>query len=180
MLNRIITTLIIMLFSVMLVSADGADDQGNSNDPNINDRANACYEGGDMEGKCDTEWEWHCGWYIIRLTDSQDEAVRAAFPSMCVSLLPALNISVSDVPGAGRCTAISGTRWLVFGSNYMAVGVYPGFSDPSCTTPAGDVTLTKAYVIASNTTDALSICTANLHPSVFGGPYGETYICDNL
>lgn len=27
---------------------------------------NACYAGGTLAGKCDTEWEWVCGWYLAR------------------------------------------------------------------------------------------------------------------
>ena len=27
---------------------------------------NACYVGGAMEYKCDTAWEWTCGWYLAR------------------------------------------------------------------------------------------------------------------
>lgn len=25
---------------------------------------NACFPGGLMEGKCDTAWEWECGYYL--------------------------------------------------------------------------------------------------------------------
>lgn len=46
MLKRTILTMLIMLFSVVLVSADGVDDQGNPNDPDVNNRANACFYGG--------------------------------------------------------------------------------------------------------------------------------------
>lgn len=98
MLKRIILTLITILLAVVLVSADGGDDQGNPNDPDVNDRANACFEGGDMESKCDTEWEWMCGWHIIRLDDPQDEVSRAEFPVACVSLLPALIVEPEQAP----------------------------------------------------------------------------------
>lgn len=27
---------------------------------------NACNIGGTMEGKCDTQWEWTCGWYVAQ------------------------------------------------------------------------------------------------------------------
>jgi hypothetical protein len=27
---------------------------------------NACNTGGPMAGKCDTEWEWICGWYVAQ------------------------------------------------------------------------------------------------------------------
>lgn len=36
------------------------------NDPNEDEQANACSEGGSMEGKCITEQDWEAGWYVIR------------------------------------------------------------------------------------------------------------------
>lgn len=58
--------------------------------------ANACYAGGSMEGKCDTEWEWDCGWYAIRYERgiySADE-----MPERCESLLPSEPIVIPAVP----------------------------------------------------------------------------------
>ena len=52
-----------------------------ANNPNVNDDANACFEGGVMAGSCDNmdvdkdgdidqqdkDWMWKCGWYLIRV-----------------------------------------------------------------------------------------------------------------
>lgn len=54
----------VLIFGV--VFAGGVDDEGNPNDPRVNERANACYMGGTLEGKCATEAEWQAGWYLIR------------------------------------------------------------------------------------------------------------------
>lgn len=56
-----------------------------ANDPELNPNANACLEGGSMAGKCNSDWEWTCGWHLIRLENgliSQDE-----FPGGCFSLI---------------------------------------------------------------------------------------------
>lgn len=72
----------IALFSIGVASAvDGFDDQGNPNDPAVNDRANACFDGGTLDNdRCNTtdadedgvitqydiDWMWRCGWFLIR------------------------------------------------------------------------------------------------------------------
>jgi hypothetical protein len=70
-----------ILLSLWLAGVSLAqDDQGNPNDPTVNERANACFAGGSLEGKChttdadangviddlDVAFMWWCGWYIIR------------------------------------------------------------------------------------------------------------------
>jgi len=76
----VFSVVILLLASFAVFAAGGVDDRGNPNDPATNERANACFEGGSMDGKCTTtdidengsveEWEidWHfeCGWYLIR------------------------------------------------------------------------------------------------------------------
>lgn len=80
-------SLILVLFSVAIVfAADGVDDNGNPNDPLVNEDANACFGGGEMEGKCDTDWEWTCGWHLIRYNEGFITAEE--FPIECSSLLP--------------------------------------------------------------------------------------------
>ena len=78
--RNLIIALFALLSLTLVATASGIDDEGNPNDPNLNNRANACFEGGSLEGRCDTididengsvdEWEieWHyvCGWYLIR------------------------------------------------------------------------------------------------------------------
>ena len=85
-----ITVISVVILSVFVVMAytPGFDDQGNFNDPAINPRANACYDGGTMEGKCDTEWEYNAGWYLIRF--EYGIITRNNFPAEYASVLPSL------------------------------------------------------------------------------------------
>jgi hypothetical protein len=74
----------LVFISVLLVMVGvlaAQDDQGKVNDPGPNERANACFAGGSLEGKChttdadrdgdidqlDVEFMWWCGWYLIRV-----------------------------------------------------------------------------------------------------------------
>lgn len=87
MFKRLFVFIMLLLFSSTLVFAEsGYDDQGNPNDPTVNDRANACYEGGSMEGKCDSIWEWECGWYLIQF--EYDLLEHDGFPTWCASIIP--------------------------------------------------------------------------------------------
>lgn len=122
MLKKLILLIYIaFLIGTVVIAQTGLDDQGKPNDPNENERANACYEGGSMEDKCDTDWEWMCGWYIIRL-DPQNEASRAEFPPACINLLPPqiivepVSSSAPPVLGglvAGCYTSTSFSTWSV-------------------------------------------------------------------
>ena len=68
--QRITFALVILVISLIIVTVvfavPGFDDRGNPNDPRVNERANACYEGAILEGKCHTQAEWDAGWYLIR------------------------------------------------------------------------------------------------------------------
>ena len=61
---------VISVFASLMIAAQvltvGVDDRGNPNDPRVNERANACFEGGSMAGKCHADNEWEAGWYLIR------------------------------------------------------------------------------------------------------------------
>src|SRR5215510_1893 len=87
MFKKLLVVPILLLVSI-IVLAVGLDDQGNPNDPTVNERANACYEGGSMEGKCDTQWEWDGGWYLIRF--QYGLISREDFPAQYAILLPPL------------------------------------------------------------------------------------------
>lgn len=49
---------------------------------------NACNPGGVMEGKCDTDWEWGCGYYLARWISAGGWGGNYAMNTDCVSLLP--------------------------------------------------------------------------------------------
>lgn len=177
MLKRTILTMLIMLFSVVLVSADGVDDQGNPNDPDVNNRANACFYGGAMEGKCDTEWEWYCGWHVIRL-DAQDEVSRAAFPQGCVSLLPAYIEYVAPVsaPSAGCVQTSSIPESINFAGGYFWPVGGTFYNSADCTGGTGLTTSNIVYAPAPF--DALTLCNLNgAFTLVFALPMGDVYKC---
>jgi hypothetical protein len=77
----------LMAIFINLVFAIELDDEGNPNNPRENARANACFNGGAMAGKCDDAWEWNCGWFMIRYDAGMIS--RADFPPTCSSLLEA-------------------------------------------------------------------------------------------
>ncbi|HEX2623463.1 MAG TPA: hypothetical protein VHL11_25050, partial [Phototrophicaceae bacterium] len=74
-----VIVLLVMLVHPVFANGVGVDD-GLPNDPNVNDQANACYDGGTLEGVCsvtdvngdkeitqqDIDWMWTAGWYLIR------------------------------------------------------------------------------------------------------------------
>ena len=57
---------LLVLAALMLVAGMIAMAAETPNDPRVNFGANACYSGGTLEGKCDTEYMWIAGWYLIR------------------------------------------------------------------------------------------------------------------
>jgi hypothetical protein len=77
--------MIAALILVVIGAVMAQDDEGNPNDPGMNERANACYTGGSLEGKChttdadrdgdidqqDVDFMWWCGWYLIRVEYKQ-------------------------------------------------------------------------------------------------------------
>lgn len=70
-----------------LVANDNADSANKPNNPAINEKANACYTGGTLEGKCNNDLLWAAGWYLIRY--EQGMISRADFPASLISALPA-------------------------------------------------------------------------------------------
>ena len=55
---------IFIFVSLLTVQAAFADDHGESDlDPD----ANACFEGGTLEGQCHTEAMWEAGWILVRV-----------------------------------------------------------------------------------------------------------------
>ncbi len=89
------------LFAVLLLIFLGttitlAQDTSDPNDPTADERANACLEGGTMEGKCDSDWTWNCGWYLIRFEYGMFQ--REVIPTWCSGLLPPLPVITSLIP----------------------------------------------------------------------------------
>lgn len=154
------------------------DDEGNANDPAINERANACYEDGTMAGKCATDWEWTCGWYLIRFDSGLMS--REQVPAFCESLLPALPESStssskkdnSSSGGGGKCVGpIYGFAYVNFGSSNFLASPYTIYDDPDCTStysPGGnDLAYSESGLVA-----AQAICDAK-------SPGTDAFLLDN-
>lgn len=155
--RRILFVVFMLLFVVSAIAiAAGVDDQGNPNDPAVNERANACYEGGSMEGKCDTDWEWVCGWHLIRA--EADETY--VMPEWCESLLPKPPASgEANVGGGNPCVFTNFLYFKITGPlNTSPNGAF--YSDAGCTSGGGEGTLVQAADLSS----ANAICDSILGP----------------
>jgi hypothetical protein len=86
------TALFLFAFLVLLIAAtvlaSSVDDQGTSNDPRVNERANACYEGGTLAFRCTSDDLWELGWYLIRFEFGLIS--RENFPARFAYALPPL------------------------------------------------------------------------------------------
>jgi len=168
MFKRLMLVLVLLLLTNLTVFADtGVDDQGNPNDPNVNDRANACFEGGSMAGRCEIELHWTAGWYLIRYEYgifSRDEV-----HSLVAWVLPP---EPEDVPGGkpiSACAFAWNPNFYVdfSGSNFVGSGNY--WSDPACTVPNGN--LSRKWVYSpSGQANATNICVANMGAGYFATP----------
>jgi hypothetical protein len=154
MLKRLLITLALLSLSFSAVLALGTDDEGNPNDPNVNERANACFGDGSMEGKCDTDWEWECGWHLIRF--EYELTSREDFPTKCASLLPPIpeGETVAD-NGAGCYTNGEGSFY------YNGVPNQPFniafFESPNCS--GQGFSFPGGYLVLAPTEEnALDIC----------------------
>ncbi len=99
--SRIFIVAVILMFGV-IIAAQGIDDRGQPNDPNINPRANACYTDGTWEDTCVNDWYWTCGWYLIRL--EYEIYTTQHIPTFCGGMGASLQItatpyaSSTDIP----------------------------------------------------------------------------------
>ncbi len=169
--RRMFFVLIFVIFCTAIVNAN--DDAGNVNDPAENDRANACYEDGSLAGKCDTDWEWTCGWYLIRF--EYGSISREEFPGGCASLLPPIIEDEPDtaLPSGPGCQLFTGS-YVLFTGNFLAAGATT-YSDATCLTPSG-ITLVPSVYAPGGVAAATVIC--NNHGFAFGGLLsGDVYHC---
>ncbi len=146
--------MLLLVCSFLLVSmsltiyAVGLDDAGNPNDPTVNSSANECYEGGVMEGKCDTEIEWIAGWYLIKyrygLIDTVPGWVAWALPE---NYIAEVAITVEDTgstpppPAPAGCIGpvnlppqngqIGTNKYILFDTGVVEAGTDP-YTAPGC------------------------------------------------
>lgn len=157
MLKQVFILILVLITSGIVMAETNFDDQGNPNEPIQNDSANACYEGGSMDGKCDTTWEWQCGWHLIRF--EYNLTSREDFPTWCISIIPPEIISEDSIPQAQGCK-LRGTLYLQFGDGYFLPARTPAFNDANCIDPAGAITVLPV-VYAPAPYDALTRCNLN-------------------
>lgn len=159
LLQLVILIVFLSLGSMFLYALD---DQGIVNDPTQNDRANACYEDGSMAGKCTSDWEWVCGWYMIRF----DYGIlsREEVPSFCGSLLPSLPVveTLPDkrVPTIGCVGPIYGFAYVDFGSSNYLTGSFSIYDDAACISTYSPGFANLAYT-TGGLAAAQAICDAN-------------------
>lgn len=75
-------SLLLLVLVVLAVLSGGVSAQEES------PAENACNPGGLMEGKCDTAWEWECGYYLAQFFEGKIASVPATCQSL-VNTLPA-------------------------------------------------------------------------------------------
>jgi hypothetical protein len=100
MFHRFVILFFVLILSSLLISAQ----------EELPPEANACAEGGAMEGKCNIDfdgngvvddyevaWAWTCGWYMVRYSSG----IFAEVPSFCQSLLPSEPVDESGNEDSG-------------------------------------------------------------------------------
>jgi hypothetical protein len=174
MLKKLLFILFILSFSVL---AFAQDDQGNPNDPALNERANACYEGGEWEGKCDTEIEWIGGWYRIRLRAGIFE--REDIPSWLYWILDPLPVEmVKETVWAGipaGCYFLGGVggQYFKWAGGFGPSPAMNAYTDPACTLVDG---VWFPRVAARNQAQANALCgTVAYNPVAIPGTGGGSF-----
>jgi hypothetical protein len=180
MLRRLVLTLLaITVMSGVVMAQSGLDDEGNPNDPRMNERANACYDGGSLAGKCDTQVEWDAGWYLIRYQNNMIS--RQNFPLQYIWVLPE-EISIVTAPGvptpvvlnvAPGCYDGSGGNFdRLYNGTPNVQGNVQGFVTIDGTCGGGDQWGSLGLWVMTNETvpaNVLAYC------NTLGGPFTQVY-----
>lgn len=184
--------MVLALVAVGAMAVFAVDDEGNPNDPNVNDRANACFAGGTMEDRCyvdfnndgvvdefEIDWAWTCGWHLIRW--EYGLIPSSAIPATCETLLPPVMAEV-----AGSCQLYSVGRkinrdtpmiYVLFGdSGFLNTGA-PTYSDAACQSLRSE-TVRSPIALADTEEEAQDICEANSHlfPSFIDGDWDRSWV----
>ncbi len=76
----------LVVFTSAITATDSIVEPSKSNDPLVNEKANACSAGGTLDGQCDSDLLWAAGWYLIRY--EHGIISRAHFPQSLIPVLP--------------------------------------------------------------------------------------------
>lgn len=176
MLQRLlIAILIIVMSSSFALAETGFDDQGNTNDPTANERANACYEGSSMAGKCNSQIEWDAGWFLIRYEFGL--LTRDEIPAWVIWVLPPEVVPESlAIVSPNTCIMVGVGSYMDFSSGNFLAGSIPIYDDANCTTTSR-VESSNAFVYAADSASANTICINNSQPGV-GGANGDAFFCN--
>lgn len=172
--------LFVLMFAIALTVGTAfvyaLDDQGNVNDPATNERANACFEDGSMAGECDTDWEWTCGWYMIRYENGIFGSSQ--IPAFCNSLLGTEEVSIPPTPVADVCAGpVFGFAYIYFGAANFLGSPVQVYSDSACTITYSPAPISVAYA-PSGVAEASTICSTNLPGSVAILIASDVYECE--
>jgi hypothetical protein len=102
-----VVMLLVLVLCIVFTGAVFAQDEGAAEDP----KENACYTGGDLEGKCDwptdaeDEWAWECGYYYAGFMSGKfnetPEWCDILFAEVEEGVAP-VNLCITVDSGAGR------------------------------------------------------------------------------
>jgi hypothetical protein len=181
---------IVFIFTLLLTSVGLAGAQ----EPPINTPAdNACNEGGLMAGKCNTEWEWVCGYYLARWVNAGGYSSTYAFPDWCAPslLLPprppvivTASASTSSSPAAPAfpslgCVDFGPGGQVNFAGSYFLPAGSPRYNAFTACTAIGVFAPLPRIVYAPPPFDANALCGSAFGTTLFvpvGG--GDMYICN--
>ncbi|TVR22427.1 MAG: hypothetical protein EA396_06035 [Anaerolineaceae bacterium] len=168
--------MMVVLVAMSAMAVFAVDDEGNPNDPNVNDRANACFTGGTMEDRCyvdfnndgvvdefEINWAWTCGWHLIRW--EYGLIPSSAIPETCGGLLPPVMEEVAGScqllypEGRSMNGATSMTYVLFDDSGFLNTGA-PTYSDAACQN-LRDESVLSPIALADTLEEAQDICEAN-------------------
>jgi hypothetical protein len=174
MLKKLFFVLVVLSFSAL---GFAQDDQGNPNEPTINDHANACYEGGSMAGRCTTAWDWEAGWYLIRFEYGMIS--REDFPAQyAIVLEPLPEQSRGNRPVGCLLVYSDYGIYIDFGSgNFVPVGS-PAYSDPKCKNNDTFGYFSNDYVFTTlGLSDAVNLCEPHGYTRAFTTSHPNVYFC---
>src|SRR5690349_17828568 len=112
--KRLFALILTVALFTLALGVIAAQDEPLPNDPNVNEAANACLEGGTLEGKC---WEdpdmWNTGRYLIRHQYGMFD--RDVFPDQHKWSLPSLaEEEAAAAAASGPCeVTFGGKTWTV-------------------------------------------------------------------
>jgi hypothetical protein len=151
------------------------------------DPENACFEGGSMAGKCQSAWEWVCGYYLAHWEAAGGwfNPANNLLPDWCASLLPPRSIisnfleansnsSLPPFPSAG--CLFEGGVYINFGGSYFVFGG-PFYTNATCTPPDNAAGYNGPIVYAPAPYSPTALCQAAGGSGVNSAAANDIYYC---